>query len=71
MIDESDQASASVARFFTIAEIARQFGVSEKWVRRRIAEGQLPVHQMGRLIRISEADAAAYIKKSRITNISG
>jgi hypothetical protein len=29
MIDESESAGKSVARFFTIAEIARQFGVSE------------------------------------------
>jgi excisionase family DNA binding protein len=57
-----DPTNGSGARFFTIAEIARQFGVSEKWVRRRIAEGQLPAHQMGRLIRISEADAVAYVK---------
>jgi excisionase family DNA binding protein len=69
MINESDPASTSVARFFAIAEIARQWGVSEKWVRRRIAEGQLPAHQMGRLIRISEADAAAYVKKARVTSI--
>jgi excisionase family DNA binding protein len=69
MIDELDPTSRSVARFFTIAEIARQWNVLEKWTRRRIAEGQLPAHQMGRLIRISEADAAAYVKKARITNI--
>jgi excisionase family DNA binding protein len=71
MIDESESAGKSVARFFTIAEIARQFGVSEKWVRRRIAEGQLPAHPMGRLIRISEADALAYVKRSLVTDISG
>jgi excisionase family DNA binding protein len=66
MIDEPGPASKSVARFFTIAEIARQFGVSEKWVRRRIAEGQLPAHQMGCLIRISETDLADYARKSRL-----
>jgi excisionase family DNA binding protein len=66
-----DPTNGSGARFFTIAEIVRQFGVSEKWVRRRIAEGQLPAHQRGRLIRISEAGAVAYVKKSRVTNTSG
>ncbi len=39
--------------------------VNPKTVRRWIATGLLPVHRLGRQIRISEPDLAAFIARSR------
>jgi excisionase family DNA binding protein len=51
----------------SVATVAFHLGVSEKTVRRLIDDGQLPTHRVGRLIRISETDLAAFIARSRST----
>lgn len=44
------------------AEIAEQYGVSERTVRRRIAEGKLPAYRFGpRHIRIRREDVEALL----------
>ena len=48
------------------SEIAERLGASEKWVRRKIADGALPAHRVGRLLRVAEADLAAYLASARL-----
>jgi excisionase family DNA binding protein len=44
-----------------LSEVADRWGVSVDTVRRRIADGLLPVHRDGRrIVRISETDLARY-----------
>jgi excisionase family DNA binding protein len=57
--------AAIVPRLFSIETVAAMLEVSPKTVRRWIATGLLPVHRLGRQIRISEPDLAAFIARSR------
>jgi excisionase family DNA binding protein len=43
---------AQPERLLTVSEYAQVRGCSEKTVRRRIAEGKLPIIRTGRLVRI-------------------
>jgi excisionase family DNA binding protein len=52
-------------RLLTIAGVAEQCLVSTKTVRRWIARGELPVHQLGRQIRVSESDLFAHLEQRR------
>ena len=52
-------------RFFSVAKVAVILDMSQKSVRRDIKAGELPVHRFGRLLRVSEADLAAYIARRR------
>jgi len=52
-------------RLFSISKVAIQLDVSEKTVRREIKRGELPLHRIGRQVRISEWDLAAYIARRR------
>jgi excisionase family DNA binding protein len=55
-----------VTKLRTIDEAAEIFGTSSRSVRRIIASGALPVHRLrGRLIRISDADIAAFLAANR------
>jgi len=56
---------APAPRLLSIATVALLLDVSEKTVRRLISAGELPIHRIGRQIRISESDLAAYIARSR------
>jgi excisionase family DNA binding protein len=49
----------------TVSEVARRLAVSEKTVRRWIDRGDLVAHQLGRAIRISEADLRAFVALRR------
>jgi excisionase family DNA binding protein len=52
-------------RWLTVAAVAERLGVSEKWVRRKAASGELPAHRVGRLVRIGERGLAAYVARAR------
>ena len=52
-------------RLYAVDDVAEQLGVSTKTVRRWIAAGDLPVHRLGRQLRISEADLVAFIAQRR------
>jgi excisionase family DNA binding protein len=52
-------------RLYTVDDVAEQLGVSSKTVRRWVAAGDLPVHRLGRQLRMSEADLIAFIARSR------
>jgi excisionase family DNA binding protein len=49
----------------TIEEAAELFNTSSRTVRRLIASGALPVHRIGRLVRISEQDIAVFLVANR------
>jgi excisionase family DNA binding protein len=50
-------------RWLSVAAIAERLNVSEKWVRRKIASGELKAHRVGRLLRIGERGLAAYVAR--------
>ena len=54
-----------VTKLRTIDETAELFDVSTRTVRRLIDSGALPVHRLGRLVRISDADIAALLAATR------
>lgn len=49
----------------TVEEVARRLNTSTKTVRRRIADGDLPVHRIGRAHRISETDLQTFLAARR------
>jgi excisionase family DNA binding protein len=56
----------SVNRLHTVDETAEILNVSTRTVRRLIVSGALPVHRFpGRIIRISDADIAAFLAANR------
>lgn len=59
------QLTATVPPLFSIPEVAACLKVSPKTVRRWIEHGELPVHRLGRQIRISEPDLAAFVRARR------
>lgn len=43
-------------------QVAAEFGISDRTVRRMIADGRIPAHRLGpRLVRIRRADALAAV----------
>jgi len=48
---EADPSPRPGERFLSVAEVAKQLGVSEKMVRRKIASGDWPAHRVGKLLR--------------------
>lgn len=55
----------SITRLRTIDEAAELLNVSPRTVRRLIESGALPVHRLGRLVRIADPDLAAFLAASR------
>jgi excisionase family DNA binding protein len=53
------------APFLDVPAVARRLQVSGKTVRRLIDRGELAVHRIGRLLRMSEADLQSYVAKQR------
>lgn len=60
--------------FFTVKELAERWRLSERHVRRITDAGELPIHRMGRSVRISadnvllyEARCAGVLKGHRLT----
>ena len=52
-------------KLYSVPEIAKRFGVSPKTITRRIDEGTLRHHRIGKQIRISEEDALNYLAQGR------
>jgi excisionase family DNA binding protein len=51
--------------FFTISEVADQLQVSTRTIRRKIAAGELAVHNVGRLQRVSRTDLELFMAGRR------
>ena len=58
-------APRSVPRFLSIKDIAARLGMSTKTVRRWIDAGELPVHRLGRQLRVSENDLDLFLHQNR------
>ncbi len=54
-----------LARFYTVAQVAKLLEVSTRSVRRWIADGELRHHRFGRQVRISESDLRAFVDEGR------
>ena len=66
-MDDQDQASARPSnRLLTIRDVADLAGVSIMTVRRWIDEHGLQIHRLGRLVRISHGDLAAFLASRRV-----
>ena len=66
-ISDAGQTKGSNERYFSVAQVADQLGLSEKSVRRKIAKGELPAHRMGKLLRIGDSGLAAYRARTRLS----
>ena len=53
-------------RWSSVAAVAERLGVSQKWVRRKIASGELPAHRVGRLLRVGERGLTAFVAGARL-----
>jgi excisionase family DNA binding protein len=54
-----------VTKLRTIDETAGLFNTSSRTVRRLIDSGALPVHRLGRSVRIADADIAEFLAANR------
>ncbi len=54
-----------LTKLLTIEETAQILNVSPRTVRRAIDAGALPVHRIGRLIRVSQLDLAGFLGANR------
>jgi excisionase family DNA binding protein len=61
----SSRTTGTVIKLFTIEEVAETLNVSSRTVRRHIESGALPVHRLGRLVRIADGDLATFLAASR------
>ena len=59
------EARADVDPLLDIPAVAARLGVSSKTVRRHIDRGDLAVHHIGRLLRVSEEDLASFVARRR------
>jgi excisionase family DNA binding protein len=54
-----------LSRFLSLKDVALALGVSIKSLRRWIDAGDLRVHRLGRQLRVSEEDLAAFLSQRR------
>jgi excisionase family DNA binding protein len=54
-------------KLLTINEVADRTSLSARTIRRLIAKGDLPVHRIGRAVRVSEDDLARFLAARRHT----
>ena len=52
-------------QLLSIGDVADTLQVSDKTVRRWIERGEMPIHRVGRQIRISAADLATFVRARR------
>jgi excisionase family DNA binding protein len=54
-----------VPQLVTIDQLAERLGVTQRFVRRLVAEGRVPHRKVGKLIRFSEDEIAAWLDSTR------
>jgi len=59
------KAKGAGSRWYTVNEIAEDLKVSQRTVRRWIAQGDLRAHRFGRAVRVSSEDREAFERQSR------
>jgi excisionase family DNA binding protein len=57
--------SPALPKLLTVDATAEALTLSPKSIRRMIDRGDLPVHRIGRAIRIAEPDVIAYLAQTR------
>ncbi len=50
----------------TIEQAAARIQMSERYVRRLVAERRIPFHKLGRCMRIKASDLAAHVEAGRV-----
>lgn len=65
IIDLHGTPSITGVQLMSLNDVADKLDVSLSTLRRRIAEGALRVHRIGRAIRVSQTDLAAFLAASR------
>ena len=59
-------AHSPLPSFLTMEALATRLAVNPKTIRRWIDAGDLRAHRLGRQLRISEQDAAAFVSRRRV-----
>lgn len=57
--------SPQLPRLLTVDDTAERLNVCTKTVRRWIARNELPVHRLGRGVRVAEDDLTVFLSKHR------
>ena len=57
--------SRPIGELHKVDELAERWRISRRTLQRAIKSGALRVHRIGRLVRISDADAAAFLNENR------
>ncbi len=65
MTDGAESTDKPDEPFFTVAETAEHFQLSERQIWREIAAGKLVVHRFRRTVRISPQDRESYAARHR------
>ena len=55
------QADFCQRNLLTVAQVASELNISVRTVRRLIASGSLPVHRIGRSVRVSPSSLSAFL----------
>lgn len=63
---ESATERAVVDALYDVPQAAERLGVTERWVRRAVAERRIPFVKIGRHVRLRESDLAAYIERQLV-----
>ena len=50
----------------TIEQAAARINMSERYIRRLVAERRIPFHKLGRSVRIKAVDLAAHVEAGRV-----
>jgi len=53
-------------RLLTVQDVAADLQLSTKTIRRLIERGELPVHRVGRTVRISEEDLLVFTARAKV-----
>ena len=54
----------------TIEQAAARINMSERYVRRLVAERRIPFHKLGRCVRIAASDLTEFVNASRVQPIT-
>ncbi len=65
MTDRTSTRNRPAGNLHSIDELAERWGVSSRTVQRQIKSGALRAHRIGRLLRISDADAEGFLRQNR------
>jgi excisionase family DNA binding protein len=55
-----------IVEHLTVAQAADYMSVTERFVRRLIADRRIPFHRLGRLVRLKKTDIDAFIDAGRV-----